>query len=51
MRCIVTGAAGFIASALCERLLEQGAQVVGSDGFKEGDAVRLRQTGTHSESA
>lgn len=33
MRCLVTGAAGFIGSHLCERLLQDGHQVIGLDGF------------------
>lgn len=33
MRCLVTGAAGFIGSHLCERLLDLGNQVVGLDAF------------------
>src|SRR3989454_5916253 len=33
MRALVTGAAGFIGSTLSERLLAQGADVVGIDGF------------------
>jgi len=33
MKCLVTGAAGFIGSHLCERLLSDGHQVVGIDGF------------------
>lgn len=33
MRCLVTGAAGFIGSTLCERLLELGHEVVGIDCF------------------
>jgi nucleoside-diphosphate-sugar epimerase len=33
VRCLVTGAAGFIGSHLCERLLELGHQVVGLDAF------------------
>jgi len=34
MKILVTGAAGFIGSHLCERLLEiNGAEVIGIDGF------------------
>jgi nucleoside-diphosphate-sugar epimerase len=33
MKCLVTGAAGFIGSHLCERLLAQGHQVIGLDAF------------------
>lgn len=33
MKCLVTGAAGFIGSHLCERLLESGHAVVGVDAF------------------
>lgn len=33
MRCLVTGAAGFIGSHLCERLVSEGYQVVGIDAF------------------
>jgi nucleoside-diphosphate-sugar epimerase len=33
MRCVVTGAAGFIGSHLCERLLADGHDVVGLDAF------------------
>jgi nucleoside-diphosphate-sugar epimerase len=33
MKCLVTGAAGFIGSHLCERLLQAGHTVVGVDGF------------------
>jgi nucleoside-diphosphate-sugar epimerase len=35
MRCVVTGAAGFIGSHLCERLLADGNQVVGIDCFTD----------------
>jgi len=33
MRCLVTGAAGFVGSTLCDYLLSQGFQVVGIDCF------------------
>ncbi len=33
MRCLVTGAAGFIGSHLCERLVSEGHQVIGVDAF------------------
>ena len=33
MKCLVTGAAGFIGSHLCERLLRDGHHVVGVDAF------------------
>lgn len=33
MKCLVTGAAGFIGSHLCERLLEDGHEVAGLDAF------------------
>src|SRR3954452_24773733 len=33
MKCVVTGAAGFIGSLLCESLGDQGHEVVGLDAF------------------
>jgi len=41
MRYVVTGAAGFIGSHLCERLLSDGHQVVGVDNFITGQADNL----------
>ncbi len=51
MRCLVTGAAGFIGSSLSERLISLGHEVVGVDRFsdyyprsyKENNLERLRQ--------
>src|SRR5207253_3906055 len=50
MKCLVTGAAGFIGSHLCERLLRHGHTVAGVDAFipyyprtvKEGNLSELR---------
>jgi len=52
LRCLVTGAAGFIGSTLCDRLLESGHEVVGIDSFvpyyarslKEGNLARARSS-------
>jgi UDP-glucuronate 4-epimerase len=40
---LVTGAAGFIASRVCEMLLDQGEQVVGLDNMNDYYDVRLKQ--------
>ena len=43
MRCLVTGAAGFIASTLVQRLLSAGHEVVGVDGFVGNYAESLKR--------
>lgn len=42
MNCVVTGAAGFIGSHLCERLLEDGHCVVGMDNLSVGRLENLQ---------
>jgi dTDP-glucose 4,6-dehydratase len=41
MRVLITGAAGFLGSHLCERLLAEQHQVVGMDNFITGDPANL----------
>jgi len=41
MRILITGAAGFLGSHLCERLLKDGHQVVGMDNFVTGSPDNL----------
>ena len=36
MKCLVTGAAGFLASHLCQSLLDMGHEVVGMDDLSGG---------------
>lgn len=42
-RALVTGAAGFIGSALCERLAARGWEVLGVDNFNDYYDVRLKE--------
>ncbi|NLC11035.1 MAG: NAD-dependent epimerase/dehydratase family protein [Firmicutes bacterium] len=42
MRCLVTGAAGFIGSHLCNELLAQGNEVWGIDNMSEGRHERIK---------
>ena len=42
-RILVTGAAGFIASRVCEMLLEKGESVVGLDNMNDYYDVRLKE--------
>ena len=41
MRVLITGAAGFLGSNLCERLLKEGHEVIGMDNFITGDPQNL----------
>ncbi len=42
MKCLVTGAAGFIGSHLCARLLEMGHEVIGIDNFLTGKPDNIK---------
>jgi dTDP-glucose 4,6-dehydratase len=48
MRVLVTGAAGFLGSHLCDRLLASGAAVVGMDSFLTGSPANVTHLEHHS---
>jgi len=48
MKVVVTGAAGFIGSHLCEQLLAQGAHVVGLDCFRDYYPRRFKEANLES---
>jgi dTDP-glucose 4,6-dehydratase len=48
MRILITGAAGFLGSHLCDRLLAEGHSVVGMDNFITGNPNNLAHLAGHS---
>jgi len=48
MKILITGAAGFIGSYLCEFMLEQGYNVYGIDNFSNGNPENLKKSSSHS---
>jgi dTDP-glucose 4,6-dehydratase len=47
MRILITGAAGFLGSHLCERFLKDGHEVVGMDNFVTGNSENLAHLAGH----
>jgi dTDP-glucose 4,6-dehydratase len=47
VRVLITGAAGFLGSHLCDRFLADGHEVVGADNFVTGNADNLAHLDTH----
>lgn len=49
MRILLTGAAGFLGSHLCDRLLKEGHQVIGLDNFITGNPDNLAHLAGHPD--
>jgi dTDP-glucose 4,6-dehydratase len=49
MRILITGAAGFLGSHLCEKLLHEGHSVIGMDNFLTGDSQNLAHLTTNEK--
>ena len=49
MRILITGAAGFLGSHLCERLLDEGHAVIGMDNFITGNPENLAHLANHPD--
>jgi dTDP-glucose 4,6-dehydratase len=49
MRIFITGAAGFLGSHLCDRLLSEGHSVIGMDNFITGDPNNLAHLAGHPQ--
>ncbi len=51
MRILITGAAGFLGSHLCDKLLNEGHQVIGMDNFITGSPENLSHLAGHPDFA
>lgn len=49
MKCLVTGAAGFLGSHLCERLINDGHTVIGIDDLSNGKLSNLESIKQHNQ--
>ena len=44
---LITGAAGFLGSHLCDRFIEEGFYVIGMDNFITGDVANISHLNSH----